>query len=227
VIPWENLGEGRTPSGQKLTLHRRGEEFSIRIDREELMNSRQHGSEDSLSTMGCEHLVKTPKARVLIGGLGLGYTLRAALDVLGRDAEVEVAELVSAVVEWNRGPVAHLAGRPLEDPRTKVREGDVVELIASSRGRYDAILLDTDNGPDAFVTPGNQRLYGPAGLKRAAEALRPRGVLGVWSVADDDRFTSRLQRAGYHVRVERVLARHNGNRKTGKTHVLWLAQKRE
>jgi spermidine synthase len=224
VIPWEKLGEADAPGGGKLTLHRRGHEFSIRIDGKELMGNRQHGSEDALARLGCEALAEVAKARVLIGGLGMGFSLRAALDVLRPDAKVEVAELVPAVVAWNRGPLSPLAGAPLEDRRVEVHEGDVVAQIAAARARYHAIMLDVDNGPDALTSPGNARLYGPAGLARARAALRPGGTLAVWSAEGDPRFSARLERAGFRVRVERVLARHNGSKRGGKRHVLWLAQ---
>jgi spermidine synthase len=225
VIPWEKLGETEAPGGGKLTLHRRGHEYAIRIDGKDLMGNRQHGSEDALAQLGCEHLRKTAKARVLIGGLGMGFTVRAALDVLRADAKIEVAELVPAVVAWNRGPLSPLAGSPLADRRVEVHEGDVVPHIAKARERYHAILLDVDNGPDALTSPGNARLYGPAGLRRAGAALHPGGILAVWSAEDDARFSDRLQRAGFRVRVERVLARHNGSKRGGKRHVLWLAQR--
>lgn len=225
MIPWEHLGEAAAPGGGKLTLHRRGHEFSIRIDGKDLMGNRQHGSEDALAQLGCEGLRDVPKVRVLIGGLGMGFTLRAALDVLRVDAKVEVAELVPEVVAWNRGPLAPLAGSPLADPRVEVHAGDVVPVIAAARTRYSAILLDVDNGPDALTSPGNAKLYGPAGLQNAGTALRPGGILAIWSVQEDARFTARLERAGFRVRVERVLARHNGSKRGGKRHVLWLAQR--
>lgn len=225
MIPWEKLGEAIAPGGGKLTLHRRGHEFSIRVDGRDLMGNRQHGSEDALARLGCEGLASVAKARVLIGGLGMGFSLRAALDVLRADAKVEIAELVPAVVAWNRGPLSPLAGAPLEDPRVEVHEGDVIPRIAAARERYHAILLDVDNGPDALTSPGNAQLYGPAGLQRAGGALRPGGTLAVWSAEDDARFTARLERAGFRVRVERVLARHNGAKRGGKRHVLWLAQR--
>lgn len=225
MIPWEKLGEAEAPGGGKLTLHRRGHEFAIRVDGKELMGNRQHGSEDALARLGCEGLAELPKARVLIGGLGMGFSLRAALDVLRPDARVEIAELVPAVVAWNRGPLSALAGDPLSDRRVEVHEGDVVPVIGSARGRYHAILLDVDNGPDALTSPGNARLYGANGLQRASAALCPGGTLAVWSAEDDARFTGRLERAGFRVRVERVLARHNGAMRRGKRHVLWLAQR--
>lgn len=219
MIPWETLDSVTAPGGGKMVLVRRGDEYVIRVDGQDLMGSRQHGSEEALATQGCAGLASVAGACVLVGGLGMGFTTRAALDALGRDATVEVAELVPDVVRWNRGPLAHLAGHPLDDPRVQVVEGDVSDVIARADARYDAILLDVDNGPDALTSPSNARLYGRAGLERAARALRPKGVLGVWSARDDDRFTARLERAGFTTRVERVLARHGGK----KRHTLWFA----
>lgn len=226
MIPWEALGRTKAPGGSALSLHRRGTEYVIRVDGQELMGSRQHGSEDALAQLGCRGLEQVATARVLIGGLGMGFTLRAALDVLGPKAAVQVAELVPAVVEWNRGPLAQLAGSPLDDPRVSVFTGDVVALIAQSRSRYDAILLDVDNGPEALTSPGNAKLYGPAGLTSAGKALKPGGLLVVWSVSEEPKFTAKLTRAGFEVQLERVLARHNGAKRGGKRHVLWLARKR-
>ena len=227
MIPWENLDRAPAPGGATLSLHRRGNEYVIRVDGKDLMSNRMHGSEDALATLGCADLGQKKGARILIGGLGMGFTLRAALDRLGPDAVVEVAELVPAVLAWNRGVLAPLAGAPLTDPRVVVHEGDVVALIAASRGRYDAILLDVDNGPDALTSPENARLYGPRGLGRIHAALRRQGVVGVWSAGDDTRFTARMMRAGYEVRVERVLARHNAARPRGKRHVIWIARRRD
>jgi spermidine synthase len=226
MIPWEALGRAAAPGGSVLTLHRRGDEYVIRVDGKDLMGSRQHGSEDALAQLGCQGLGAVERPRVLIGGLGMGFSVRAALDVLGPKAEIDVAELVPVVVAWNRGPLAALAGSPLDDPRVSVCEGDVVELICASRARYDAILLDVDNGPSALTSPSNARLYGPSGLARAAQALKPCGLLAVWSASDEPEFTRKLERAGYEVKIERVLARHNGAKRGGKRHVLWLARKR-
>jgi spermidine synthase len=226
MIPWETLARASAPGGSALSLHRRGEEYVIRVDGQDLMGSRQHGSEETLAELGCAGLREVRGARVLIGGLGLGFTVRAALTMLGPDAKLEVAELVPAVIAWNRGVLAHLAAAPLDDPRVSVHEGDVATLIAGRRAAYDAVLLDVDNGPSALTAPGNARLYGPRGLEQAGHCLRPKGVLAVWSVSDDARFTARLERAGFQVKVERVLARHGTTKRTGKRHVLWLAQKR-
>jgi spermidine synthase len=224
MIPWETLDRAPAPGGSQLSLHRRGSEYVIRVDGQDLMGSRQSGSERSLAELGCAHVPKLG-ARVLVGGLGMGFTLRAALDVLAPDAQVEVAELVPAVVAWNRGPLAELAGAPLTDPRVQVIEGDVAKLIGTRRAHYDAILLDVDNGPDALTAPGNASLYGAAGLARSFAALRPRGLLAIWSAADDPSFTKRLTRAGFAVETERPLARHNTAKRWGKRHVVWLAAK--
>ena len=225
MIPWEQLGRVLVPGGVELSLHRRDQEYVIRVNGYPLMGSREHGSEDSLAHLGCAGLRDKAKPRVLIGGLGMGYTVRAALDVLGPQAAVDVAELVPAVIAWNRGPLAHLAGAPTADRRVKVLQGDVVPLIAKSRDRYDAMLLDVDNGPNALTSPANARLYGPAGLARSKVALKQGGILAIWSDADDPRFTVALEKAGFEVRVERALARHNGTKKGGKRHVLWLARR--
>lgn len=227
MIPWENLERAKAPGGAELSLHRRGDEYVIRVDGHDLMSNRMHGSEESLAGLGCADLRARPDARVLIGGLGMGYTLRATLDLLGPQAKVDVAELVPAVIAWNRGVLAPLAGSPLDDPRTRVEAMDVALAIADARDHYDAILLDVDNGPDALTSPSNARLYGLNGLMRIRGALRKGGVLAVWSVADDVRFTARMARAGYEVRIERVLARHNAKRPRGKRHVIWIARRRD
>jgi spermidine synthase len=221
MIPWKLLDTTKTPDGKsELTLFQRGEELSIRIDGAELMNSRMHASEDALAELACERIRARSGARVLIGGLGLGYTLRAALDHLGPDAEVTVAELVPAVVRWNLGPVGHLAGHPLADPRTQIAERDVAHVIAERPGAWDAILLDVDNGPDALLQEANARLYGPRGLAATWKALRPGGIFGIWSAGPDDRFTKHLRRANFHVETTIVRAR---GRQGGARHLLWLA----
>lgn len=192
----------------------------IRLRGAELMNSRAHQSEEKLAVLACAGLAERPRVRVLIGGLGMGFTTRAALDVLAPDALVVVSELVPEVVDWNRGPLAHLAGNPLDDPRTEVVVGDVGVRIARARPPYDAILLDVDNGPDAFTAPGNARLYGHEGLVRARQALVPGGKLGVWSVEDDRTFTGRLRGVGFAVEQHKV-APHPGS---GARHVLWICR---
>lgn len=211
MVPWNELGRARLPDGE-LVLARRGDEYVLRMRGAELMNSRSHASEEALATFGCAGLAATRRAKVLIGGLGMGFTARAALDALAPDAQVVVAELVPEVVAWNRGPLADLARRPLDDPRVEVRIGDVANAIGA--GGYHAILLDVDNGPDAFTAPGNARLYGLRGLIRARHALVAGGRLAVWSVAGARAFTDRLRGAGFAVEIQKV-----GPRK----HVVWVA----
>jgi spermidine synthase len=217
VVPWKLLGRAALPDGE-LVLIQRGDEFVLRHRGAELMNSRMHQSEEALGTLGCAGL--RPDAHVLIGGLGMGFTTRAVLGALGPDAEITIAELIPEVVEWNRGPLAHLAGRPLDDPRVEVRVADVAAVMAGRPAAFDAILLDVDNGPDAFTAPSNAALYGVRGLERARVALRAGGCLGVWSVEDDPRFTDRLRRAGFTVDKHRVPPRRNSNAR----HVVWIAR---
>lgn len=220
--PWIELGRAKAPDGSELVLRRRGEDFVIRVGGIDLMSSRMHHSEDQLAWLGCAALASAPRARVLVGGLGMGFTTRAALSVLAPDAEVVVAELLPEVVAWNRGPLAEVAGRPLDDRRVQVVERDVVDVIAGSPSSFDAILLDVDNGPEALASTGNARLYSPRGLARIAQALRPAGVLAVWSVAGDERFTAKLARAGFDAKTERVRERPNG----GAIHCIWIARVR-
>jgi spermidine synthase len=202
-----------------MALYQRDSEFVIRLGTLALMTSAAHGSEDALAELACSRIAGRAGVRVLVGGLGMGFTLAAALRGLAADARVEVAELVPAVVEWNRGPLAHLAGRPLEDSRAAVWEGDVAERIRGARGAFDAILLDVDNGPDALTVESNHRLYSPTGLRANFAALRGGGVLGVWSVAPDREFTRRLTQAGFAAEEQVVRAR----RGKGGRHTLWLA----
>jgi len=217
VIPWKEIGRAPLPDGA-LVLSQRGEEFVLRLRGAELMNSRMHQSEELLATLGCADL--GPGAHVLIGGLGMGFTLRAALGVVPADAKVTVAELVPEVVAWNRGPLAHLADRPLDDPRVTVQVADVSALMRGPQAAWDVILLDVDNGPDAFTTPSNSSLYGVRGLDRARLALRPGGVLGVWSVEDNPNFTGKLHRAGFTTDKHRVPPRPS----SGARHVVWIAR---
>jgi len=217
---WEHLAEATLPDGSgTMTLHRRDTELVIRVNGHDLMSTRMHGSEDALGEVGCEACGAKPGARVLIGGLGMGFTLAAALKALREDAEVVVAELVPEVVEWNRGELGEAAGRPLEDARVEVFEGDVMEPIRS--GVWDAILLDVDNGPDGLTTSSNDDLYGVAGLTAIHRALKPKGVLGVWSVANDEDFTRRLKKVGFKVRTEMVRA--SGGK--GRKHIVWFGAK--
>jgi len=193
----------------------------MRVDGQELMNSGSHQSEEKLAVYGCAGLARKAGVRILIGGLGMGFTARAALDVLAADAQVVVVESVAAVVRWNREVLGHLAGEPLADPRLSVVHADVVDIIAEARGRYDAILLDVDNGPSALTTFKNKRLYSAEGLQRARKALRPGAVLAVWSTFQDARFTARLRAAGFDAAAKRVLAGDGSQRR----HVLWLARR--
>ncbi|MBK8162872.1 MAG: hypothetical protein IPK65_06950 [Gammaproteobacteria bacterium] len=222
MIPWELLDSAQVPGGDgMLHLYRRDDEFSIRIGRNELMNSRAHGSEDRLAEAACAQVAGRAGPRVLIGGLGMGFTLAASLRMLGPDAVVVAAELVPAVVRWNRGPLGELSGRPLDDARVSVHEGDVAGLLRARAAKYDAILLDVDNGPAGLTHKGNDWLYGPDGLRAAQDALRPGGVLAVWSAAPDRAFHARLGRAGFAVEELRVRA-HRGR---GARHIIWLARK--
>lgn len=219
MIPWEHLDTAQAPGGGELKLMRRGAEYSIMAGAIELMNSRLSGSEEALATLACARIRGRKAPRMLIGGLGMGFTLRAALAELPADAHVTVAELVPAVVAWARGPMAHIFAGSLDDGRVAVRETDVGALIAAARGGFDAILLDVDNGPGGLTRAANDSLYAPAGLAAARRALRPGGVLAVWSSGPDERFTQRLRKAGYAVEDVRVRA-HAGR---GARHVIWLA----
>ena len=220
MIPLEHLDTAQVPGGDELRLMRRGADFMIVLDRNELMNSRMSGSEEALATMTCERLGNRPKPHLLIGGYGMGFTLRAALRALGSDARLTVAELVPEIIAWARGPMAELAAGCLDDPRVAVVETDVAKLIAAARGTYDAILLDVDNGPDGLVREANDQLYSMAGLAAAKAALRPGGVLAVWSAAPDPVFAQRLKKAGFSVDEVVVRARSNGK---GARHVIWFA----
>jgi len=221
--PWILLDEITVPGdGGIMKLYQRAHEFSISIKNDELMNSRMHGSEDALAELACKRVADREKPRVLIGGLGMGFTLGTALANLGANAEVVVAELVPAVVNWNRTHLAELAGHPLDDPRVTVRESDVRLLIKADKGAYDAILLDVDNGPDGLTHEGNDRLYTQGGLAAAKAALKPGGILGVWSAEPDKSFSKRLRGSGF--KMEEVSVRARGKR-GGRRHTIWLAEK--
>lgn len=224
MIPWTLLDTAKVPDGfGELRLKRRGDEFSIMAGATELMNSRLSGSEQALATLVCARLGPRPASRLLIGGLGMGFTLRAALNEVGNDTQIVVAELVPAVVAWARGPMAEIFGTSLSDPRVSLFEGDVAGLIGDGRATYDAILLDVDNGPGGLTRAANDGLYSPAGLAAARAALRPGGVLAVWSSAPDHDFTARLRRAGFGVEEARVRANGRGG---GARHVIWLATRK-
>jgi spermidine synthase len=210
-----------TPDGAELLLYERDGVFSLRIDGLELMSSRAHGSEEQLARMAMRLVDRKRRPRVLVGGLGMGYTLRAVLDAQPAAAEVVVAELLPAVVRWNRDQLGELTGRPLADPRVSVVEGDVADLIADSPAAFDVILIDVDNGPSGFSLKGNERLYRAAGLSDIRRSLRPAGVLGVWSADPEPRFERALRAAGFRVRTESVYARDVAK---GPRHTLFIGQ---
>ena len=220
MIPWRELRRASVPGEElPLILWQHGHEFVIRIGPLALMSSLAHGSEEALAERACRRIAARGSARVVVGGLGMGFTLAAALRELPPTASVLVAELIPALVEWNRGPLADLAGRPLDDPRVVVREGDVAEVIRGAAASLDALLLDVDNGPNGLTRSSNNWLYSHTGLRAAFRVLRGEGVLGVWSVAPDPGFTRRLIEAGFHVEEALIRAR----RTKGGRHTLWLA----
>ena len=217
---WELIECVAVPEGGEMRLYRRDSEYSIRVDGQELMNSRLHGSEEELAHRVCARLVQRRRPRVLVGGLGMGYTLSAVLASLDASAEVTVAELVPAVVTWNLGPLRHLANGPLLDPRVIVQQVDVASLLFGALARYDAVLLDVDNGPEGLTRGGNGRLYSLAGLLAIRRALTAGGCFGVWSAGPDRRFGLRLRQAGFDVSEARVSAR--GADRGGGRHTLWI-----
>jgi spermidine synthase len=219
VIPWEILGRERAPGGGQLVLARRGDEYSIRVDGHELMSSRAHDSEEALARLACDRIRGVVRPSVLVGGLGLGYTLRAALDALPVAAAVRVAEIVPAVIAWNRGPLALLARDPLADPRVGVDPRDVALVLSESPARFDAILLDVDNGPAALTRPANAGLYGARGLAETRRALRQGGVLAIWSAAPHAGFPDELRRAGFAVETHAVAPRIGAG---GRRHSIFL-----
>jgi spermidine synthase len=220
MIPWELIDSAPVPGNdQELQLYKRGAEFSIRMGGREIMNSRAHGSEDALAERACERIAGRSKPRILVGGLGLGFTAAAALRRIGPGGRVVVVELVPAVVQWNRGPLGPLAGHPLRDPRVSLLEDDVVRVMQAEQRAYDAILLDVDNGPEDLIRKGNDRLYTRTGLETIRRALRPGGVLAVWSAGPDQAFAQRLHRAGFQVKESRVRAR---GPEGGRRHTIWL-----
>ena len=217
--PWELLGQTRTPEGEEMTLTRHGSEYVILASGQSLMSSRMHGSEEALATFACGRARTLEEPCVLVGGLGMGFTLRATLDLLPPDATVVVSELVPAVVDWNRGPLGPLARHPLKDKRVVVDVDDVAATLRSSPGRFDAVLLDVDNGPAAFTASHNAGLYDDRGLAAARAALKPGGILAVWSSREDRRFEQRLRYGGFNVTVERVRGRL---KKGGPRHAIFL-----
>jgi len=223
VIPWEEIDRAEVPGEEReVTLLVRGTEFSIRTAGTELMNSRIHGSVDALAELTCRRVKRKSGLRILIGGLGMGYTLAAALEQSEPDTLITVSELIPAVVRWNREHLGHLAGMPLDDPRVSVEEEDVAKTIRKRKSAWDAILLDVDNGPDGLTRKANERLYGRPGLKTSFSALRPGGILAVWSSGADEAFTRRLKQCGFQTETVTVPARKSGK---GGRHTIWLAEK--
>lgn len=220
MTPRELIDTANVPGGQPLRLFRRGGDFMIVLERNELMNSRMSGSEEALATMTCARLAGRTAPHLLIGGYGMGFTLRAALGVLGPAARATVAELIPEIIGWAQGPMATLTAGGLDDPRTDVLIGDVGAVIADASACYDAILLDVDNGPDGLTRAANDGLYTAQGLAAAKRALKPGGILAVWSAAPDTAFARRLKSAGFTVEEVVVRARSNGK---GPRHVIWFA----
>jgi spermidine synthase len=221
MIPWLQIDTTRVPGAEvELRLMRRGDEFSMMLGPNELMNSRLSGSEEALATLACKRIEAVKRPHLLIGGLGMGFTLRAALAVLGNDARIMVAELVPAVIAWARGPMAGIFGECLSDPRADIREADIVDVVQSQRSAFDAILLDVDNGPEALIRKANDALYDAKGLKAIRRALRPGGVLAVWSSGPNAPFSRRLSDAGFDVNEVAIRAT---TKRSGARHVIWFA----
>jgi spermidine synthase len=223
MIPWVHIDTSRVPdSDVELRLMRRGADFSMMLGQNELMNSRLSGSEQALATLACRQIAAVKAPHLLIGGLGMGFTLRAALAVLGSEARIVVAELVPAVIAWARGPMKDIFGDSLDDPRADIRQADVIDVIKSQTAAFDAILLDVDNGPEGLIRKANDALYGSKGLQAVHRALRPGGVLAVWSSGPNPKFTKRLRDAGFAVNEVAVRAT---TKRTGARHVIWFATK--
>ena len=222
MLPNRTLARARTPEGVEMLLHERDGVYTLRVDGYELMSSRAHGSEDALARIPCESIAGRPAPRVLVAGLGFGFTLRAALDHLPAGARVTVCEVLPALVEWNRTFVGDLAGHPLEDPRVRIVTADVGSFLAP-RPDWDAILLDVDNGPEAFTLRSNGRLYGDRGVALLRDGLKPGGVLAVWSAHPSAPFERRLHRAGLASRTVKVAARGSGK---GPLHYLFVARRK-
>jgi len=223
LIPRTLLGTAQVPQGSELRLFSRGDDFIIALDRNELMSSRMSGSEEALAVMSCARLPPGDAPHLLIGGYGMGFTLRAALAELGPKARISVAELVPEIIDWARGPMAAMTAGCLDDPRVELVMDDVARVIGAATGRYDAVLLDVDNGPDGLTRDANNRIYSMAGLATAKRALRPGGILAIWSAAADPQFTRRLESAGFAVDPVGVRARSNGK---GAKHMIWFARPR-
>jgi spermidine synthase len=221
MTPRTLIGTALVPGGDPLRLFQHGGDFIIALDRNELMSSRMSGSEEALAEMSCDRLRGGAAPHLLIGGYGMGFTLRAALARLGANARLTVAELVPDIIDWARGPMAAMTAGCLDDPRVDLLIGDVSGVIGGATARYDAILLDVDNGPDGLTRIENDRLYSMGGLARARAALRPGGILAIWSAAPDPKFTRRLKESGFAVDEVVVRARSNGK---GPRHLIWFAR---
>jgi spermidine synthase len=223
MIPWSQIDTARVPGADvELRLMRRGSEFSMMLGQNELMSSRLSGSEEALATLACRRIAAVKRPHLLIGGLGMGFTLRAALAVLGTGARITVAELVPAVIAWARGPLAEIFGDSLSDSRADIQAADVIDVIKTHAKAFDAILLDVDNGPEGLVRKANDALYDPKGLKAIHRALRSKGVVAVWSSGPNPSFSKRLRDAGFGVDevAVRATTKHSGAR-----HVIWFATK--
>lgn len=224
MIARELLGTAKVPGGEELKLYSHDRDFMIVLGHNELMSTRRSGSEVALAEMTIDRLDGVKRPSMLIGGYGMGFTLRAALAKLPKDARVTVAELVPEIIQWARGPMAEVAQGCLDDPRVELMLDDVSDVIGDSPGKYDAILLDVDNGPDGLVRSDNNRIYSKQGLHYARQALRQGGVLAVWSAEKDPAFANRLRRAGFDVDEVFVAARSNGK---GPKHTIWFAKLNE
>ena len=222
--PRIKIATARTPDGGEMVLYQHDSDFAIEINGQDLMNSRHHESERALARLGCAHLDGRKAPKILIGGLGMGYTLRQALDMLSSDAQVVVGELLGAVVEWNREFLGELNGQPLRDERVDLKTGDIVELISRSKNRFDSILLDIDNGPNAMTDSGNRRLYGRQGIGACRRALREQGCLAVWSAEPSRKFEQLLISCSFHVRRFRVPA-YKGSK--SRSRFVWVASEDE
>jgi spermidine synthase len=222
LTPRIHIGTALVPGGDQLDLYSRGDDFMIVLDRNELMSTRMNGSEIALAEMTLDRLAGNAAPHVLIGGYGMGFTLRAALAMMGTKAQATVAELVPEIIAWARGPMAGVADGCLDDPRVRLHMGDVGAVINAANSEYDVILLDVDNGPDGLTREGNDGLYSAAGLQAAKRALKPGGILAVWSAGSDNKFTKRLEKNGFVVDEVAVRARTNGK---GPRHVIWFARK--
>ncbi|MCX7356671.1 MAG: MnmC family methyltransferase [Alphaproteobacteria bacterium] len=219
--PRELLATAQIPGGDELRLYKRDTDFIISLGANELMSSRLRGSEEALALLTCDRLQNIEAPQLLIGGYGMGFTLRAALARLGPQARFTVVELIPEIIEWARGPMAEMAANCLDDPRVELIMRDVSRAIAATERRFDAILLDVDNGPEGLVREENNHIYSLLGLQEAKRALKPGGVLAIWSAAQDERFARRLKHAGFQVEEVMVRAGRGGK---GARHIIWFAK---